>query len=62
MRLQIMRKRADKYIPRTCFAVKWIGILTNAPGVESMHDYETALNDLLVEHPQTTIVCLTCSR
>jgi hypothetical protein len=30
---------------------------TNAPGVESMHKYETALNDLLVEHPQTTIVC-----
>jgi hypothetical protein len=22
-----------------------------------MHDYEAALNDLLVEHPQTTIVC-----
>jgi hypothetical protein len=34
---------------------------TNAPGVESMHEYETALNDLLVEHPQTTIVCHTIS-
>ena len=56
MRLQIIRKRADNHPSHLlCGEMDWF--FTNAPGVESMHDYETALNDLLVEHPQTTIVC-----
>jgi hypothetical protein len=29
----------------------------DVPGVASMHEYEEALNHLLLEHPQTTIVC-----
>jgi MEDS: MEthanogen/methylotroph, DcmR Sensory domain len=56
MRLQIIRKRADNHPSHLlCGEMDWF--FTNAPGVESMHDYETALNDLLVEHPQTMIVC-----
>jgi len=56
MRLQIIRKRADNHpCLLLCGEMDWF--FTNAPGVESMHEYETALNDLLVEHPQTTIVC-----
>ena len=56
MRLQIIRKRADNHPSHLlCGEMDWF--FTNAPGVDSMHDYETALNDLLVEHPQTTIVC-----
>jgi hypothetical protein len=56
MRLQIIRKRADNHPSHLlCGEMDWF--FTNAPGVDSMHEYETALNDLLVEHPQTTIVC-----
>jgi hypothetical protein len=56
MRLQIIRKRAENHPSHLlCGEMDWF--FSNAPGVESMHDYETALNDLLVEHPRTTIVC-----
>jgi hypothetical protein len=56
MRLQIIRKRVDNHPSHLlCGEMDWF--FTNAPGVESMHEYETALNDLLVEHPQTMIVC-----
>jgi excisionase family DNA binding protein len=56
MRLQIIRKRADNH-PSHLLVGEMDWFFSNAPGVESMHDYEAALNDLLVEHPQTTIVC-----
>jgi MEDS: MEthanogen/methylotroph, DcmR Sensory domain len=47
MRLQIIRKRADNHPSHLlCGEMDWF--FSNAPGVESMHDYETALNDLLV--------------
>jgi excisionase family DNA binding protein len=56
MRLQIIRKRADNH-PSHLLVGEMDWFFSNAPGVESMHEYEAALNDLLIEHPQTTIVC-----
>lgn len=56
MRLQIIRKRADKH-PSHLLVGEMDWFFSNAPGTESMHEYEAALNDLLVENPQTTIVC-----
>jgi len=56
MRLQIIRKRADNHPSHLlCGEMDWF--FSNAPGVESMHVYETALRNLLVEQPRTTIVC-----
>jgi excisionase family DNA binding protein len=56
MRLQITRKRADNQ-PSHLIVGEMDWFFSGAPGVETMHEYEGALNDLLVEHPQTTIVC-----
>ena len=56
MRLQIIRKRAENQASHLITGeMDWF--FTETPGVETMHDYEAALNDLLIEHPQTTIVC-----
>jgi hypothetical protein len=57
LRLQIIRKRADNH-PSHLLAGEMDWFFSGVPGVESIHDYEVALNDLAVEHPQTTIVCL----
>jgi hypothetical protein len=47
VRLQIIRKRVDNHPSHLlCGEMDWF--FTNAPGVESMHEYETALNDLRV--------------
>jgi hypothetical protein len=56
MRLQIIRKRAENQASHLITGeMDWF--FTETPGVETMHDYEAALNDLLIEHPQTMIVC-----
>lgn len=56
IRLQIIRKRADNQ-PEHLIVGDMDWFFSDQPGAESMHEYEAALNDLLLEYPQTTIVC-----
>lgn len=56
IRLQIIRRRADNQ-PSHLIVGEMDWFFSGQPGAASMHEYEAALNDLLLEYPQTTIVC-----
>lgn len=56
MRLQIIRRREERQ-PAHLIVWEMDWFFSGIKGAEGIHEYETALNDLLVENPLTTIVC-----
>ena len=56
MRMQIIRKKEEKQ-PAHLIVGEMDWFFSGIEGADRIHEYEAALNDLLLEHPQTTIVC-----
>jgi excisionase family DNA binding protein len=56
LRRLIVRQRADGY-PALLITGEMDWFFSDCPGTESLHEYETRLNDLLAEFPEATIVC-----
>ena len=56
VRMQIIRRKEEKQ-PINLFVGEMDWFFSGIEGAERIHEYEAALNDLLLEHPQTTIVC-----